>query len=74
MNTHLLLVSLTTGMLFFAVYCVGACGKSTPAAGVANAQQVANPRPPEVVGNAPDICPQCGLKLGATTLANKPGK
>ena len=73
-NTHLLLVSLTTGLLFAAVYGIGACGRSTPSVGVANARNFTCPMHAEVVRSAPVTCPKCGMKLVEMAAPSEPGK
>jgi hypothetical protein len=74
MNTHLLLVWLTTGLLFIAVYCVGEYSKSTRAARVANAPQVTCRMHAEVERHAPGTCPKCGMKLVEKVVSNEAGK
>ena len=74
MNTHLLLVTLTTGLIFSAVYGVGACTKSARSAGVADASQYACPTHPEEVRNASGNCPKCGMASVSKTPSNEPGK
>lgn len=62
-NIHLLLASLTAGLLGLAALGVGACDKSAPPANGTRKQQYICPMHPEVAKDAAGNCPKCGMKL-----------
>ena len=62
-NIHLLLASLTAGLLGLAALGVGAGDKSAPPANAVQKQQYTCPMHPEVAKGAAGNCPKYGMKL-----------
>jgi len=62
-NIHLLLASLTAGLIGLAALGVVACDRFAPAANGAKNQQYAGPMRPEVASQATGNCPESGMKL-----------
>lgn len=71
MNIHLLLVSLTTGVLGIAALSVAGCDKPGPPANRSQVRQFACPMHADIVKGVPGNCPKCGMNLVEKALPNE---
>ena len=62
-NIHLLLASMTAGLLGLAALSIAACDRSAQHANGSKIQQYTSPMCPKVVKDATGYCYLCGMKL-----------